>query len=65
VRVGILLPCGTHFPDRIILLRGRGVVVSIIKIKKDTMQSEQFQNPIEKWYKDAKSIPLTHKYMPA
>ena len=21
--------------------------------------------PIEKWYKDAKSIPLTHKYMPA
>jgi hypothetical protein len=27
------------------------------------MQSEQFQNPIEKWYKDAKSIPLTHKYM--
>jgi hypothetical protein len=31
----------------------------------DTTQSEQFQNPIEKWYKDAKSIPLTHKYMPA
>jgi hypothetical protein len=30
--------------------------VTIIKRKttKDTMQSEQFQNPIEKWYKDAK-----------
>jgi hypothetical protein len=25
--------------------------------------SEHFENQIEKSYKDAKSIPLTHKYM--
>ena len=30
---------------------------------KNTTQSEQFQNKISKSQKEAKSIPLTHKYM--
>ena len=34
-----------------------------MKNKKSTTLSEQFQNAIEKEYKEAKSIPLTHKYM--
>ena len=32
-------------------------------MKNNTSQSEQFQNPIEKWYKEAKLIPLAHKYI--
>jgi len=30
---------------------------------KNTTPSEHFQNPLEKSQKEAKSIPLTHKYM--
>jgi hypothetical protein len=32
-----------------------------MKNYKNTTLSEQFENPTEKWQKQAKSIPLTHK----
>ena len=35
------------------------------KKKKNTTLSEQFKNLKSKYQKDAKSIPLTHKYMSA
>ena len=34
-----------------------------MKKKKITTLSEQFQNPKEESWKEAKYIPLTHKYM--
>ena len=33
-----------------------------MKTDKNVTLQEQFQNPIEKSQKEAKSIPLTHKY---